>query len=95
MKKFSRFFSTVRGKVITAVCGAACVFSAVTPVFAADPSESTPATVADMITSSGTAIGSVLDVVWKQITINPLLSLFIGFSIVGVGIAFFTALKHA
>ena len=95
MKKFSRFFSSVRGKVITAVSGVACVLSAVTPAFAADPTESAPATVADMITSSGTAIGSVLQVVWKQITINPLLSLFIGFSIVGVGIAFFTALKHA
>lgn len=95
MKKFSRFLSTVRGKVITAVSGAACVLTAVTPAFAADPTESAPATVADMITSSGTAIGSVLQVVWKQITINPLLSLFIGFSIVGVGIAFFTALKHA
>ena len=95
MKNFSRFLSTVRGKVITAVSGAACVLTAVTPAFAADPTESAPATVADMITSSGTAIGSVLQVVWKQITINPLLSLFIGFSIVGVGIAFFTALKHA
>ena len=95
MKKFSQFFATVRGKVITAVSGAACALTAVSPAFAADPTESAPATVADMITESGNAIGSVLQVVWKQITINPLLSLFIGFSIVGVGIAFFTALKHA
>ena len=95
MKKLSKFLATTRGKVITGVASAVCTLSAVTPAFAADPTESAPATVADMITSSGTAIGSVLQVVWKQITINPLLSLFIGFSIVGVGIAFFTALKHA
>lgn len=95
MKKFSQFFATTRGKVITGVTSAACALTAVSPAFAVDPTESAPATVADMITSSGNAIGSVLQVVWKQITINPLLSLFIGFSIVGVGIAFFTALKHA
>ena len=95
MSKIKAFLGTVRGKIITAVSGAACALTAVSPAFAADPTESAPATVADMITSSGNAIGSVLQVVWKQITINPLLSLFIGFSIVGVGIAFFTALKHA
>lgn len=95
MTKIKAFFGTARGKIITAVSGAACALTAVSPAFAADPTESAPATVADMITSSGNAIGSVLQVVWKQITTNPLLSLFIGFSIVGVGIAFFTALKHA
>lgn len=93
--KFKAFMGTVRGKIITAVSGVACALVAVTPAFAADPTPSAPATVADMITSSGNAIGSVLQVVWQQITTNPLLSLFIGFSIVGVGIAFFTALKHA
>ena len=57
--------------------------------------EGTAATIDTMITSAITAIGSVFDGVWEQITTNPLLSLFIGFSVVGVGIAFFTSLKHA
>lgn len=93
--KFSKFFASKRGKLVTAISSAACVLTAITPAFAADPSQTQPATVSDMITNAGTSIGAVLQVVWQQITINPLLSLFIGFSIVGVGIAFFTALKHA
>ena len=61
-----------------------------------DPSTTvTAAGVSDMITSAGTAIGSGINVLWQQITTNPLLSLFIGFSIIGVAIAFFTSLKHA
>lgn len=93
--KFAKFFASKRGKFVTAFSSAACVLTAITPAFAADPSQTQPATVADMITNAGTSIGAVFQVVWQQITINPLLSLFIGFSIVGVGIAFFTALKHA
>lgn len=93
--KFAKFFASKRGKVVTAISSAACVLTAITPAFAVDPSISQPASVADMITNAGSSIGSVFQVVWQQITSNPLLSLFIGFSIVGVGIAFFTALKHA
>ena len=95
MKSFKQFISSKCGKVIAGVSSSACVLTAISPAFAADPSTSQPATVSDMITNAGTSIGSVLQVVWQQITTNPLLSLFIGFSIVGVGIAFFTALKHA
>lgn len=61
-----------------------------------DPSTTVAASgVSDMISSAGSAIGSGINVLWEQITTNPLLSLFIGFSIIGVAIAFFTSLKHA
>ena len=57
--------------------------------------EGTAATIDTMITTAIGAVGNVIEGIWEQITVNPLLALFIGFSVVGIGIGFFSRLKSA
>lgn len=53
------------------------------------------ATITTMITSALEAVGSVITEVWEMITLNPLISLFVGLGIVGIGVGFFSRLKSA
>ena len=50
---------------------------------------SSAATAASLLTNAGTVITSALSMVWDVATSNPLLSLFVGVSILGVGFSVF------
>ena len=50
--------------------------------------------VADLITSSGTDITTLLSQSWSMATANPLLSLFIGTSIFSAGFSVFRRLRR-
>ena len=52
-------------------------------------------TVASLLTDAGTTLTSGIGIVWNIITANPVLSLFVGASIVSLGFAFFKKAKRA
>lgn len=50
-------------------------------------------TVASLLTSAGTALTSGMTLCWDMMTANPLLSLFVGASVVTLGFRFFRKAK--
>ena len=52
-------------------------------------------TAASLLTEAGTVITSSIGIVWNVITANPVLTLFVGASIVSLGFAFFRKAKRA
>ena len=57
--------------------------------------ESTAVTVASLLTDASEVIVSGVGVVWDLVTGNPLLTLFVGASIVSLGFSFFRKAKRA
>ena len=57
--------------------------------------ETVSVTAASLLTEAGTVITSSIGIVWKVITANPVLTLFVGASIVSLGFAFFRKAKRA
>lgn len=52
-------------------------------------------TVASLLSDAGTTLTSGIGIVWNIITANPVLTLFVGASIVGLGFTFFKKAKRA
>ena len=57
--------------------------------------ETASVTAASLLTEAGTVITSSIGIVWNVITANPVLTLFVGASIVSLGFAFFRKAKRA
>lgn len=57
--------------------------------------ETTTVTAASLLTEAGTVITSGIGIVWNIITANPILTLFVGASIVSLGFTFFKKAKRA
>lgn len=57
--------------------------------------ESSAVTVATLLTQAGTALTAGLGIVWDMMTANPLLTLFLGASVVSLAFVFFKKAKGA
>ena len=47
-----------------------------------------------MVTEAGTTIASAMGVTWDLMTANPMLTLFVGAGVVGLGFSFFRRSKR-
>ena len=57
--------------------------------------EAVTVTVASLLSEAGTTLASGIGIVWNIITANPILTLFVGASVVSLGFAFFKKAKSA
>lgn len=57
--------------------------------------QDTVVTAASLLTEAGKTITSSIGIVWNIITANPILTLFVGASVVSLGFTFFRKAKRA
>ena len=57
--------------------------------------ETSSVTIASLLTTAGTAITSGIGIVWNIATANPLLTFFVGASVIGVAFGMFRKAKRS
>ena len=92
MKEKIKAFFKAKSVKLAAVASVASA-SIVPLASAVDPE--TPANGLDTVVASTGTITSLMTAVWNMMTSNPLLTLFLGVSLLGVGIAVFKKIRGA